>query len=147
AETYSNKYTKATTAAMPPELARSFVTADLSLYVNLDVINDLYGNQIRAFKGLIDFGIAQAAMGGMLPGVNKKQLEAAKVMLQGMFQGIEDCRGLVVAAEFRPEGLNLRLQAAFAEDTTSFKLLKAETPGPLAEVGKFPTGLGQYSGT
>jgi hypothetical protein len=147
AETYSIKYTKATTAAMPPEIAKTFVTADIALYVNLDVINDLYGDQIRAFKGLIDFGIQQAAMGGALPGVNKKQLEAAKALLQGAFQGVEDCRGLVVAAEFRPEGLNLRLQAQFAEDTTSAKLLKAEAPGALADVGKFPAGLGQYGGT
>ncbi len=147
AETYSIKYTKATTAALPPELAKSFVTADVSLYVNLDVINDLYGDQIRAFKGLIDFGIQQGLMGGMIPGINKKQIEAAKVMLQGAFQAIEDCRGLVIAAEFRPEGLNLRLQATFAEDTASFKLLKSETPSPLADLGKMPAGLGQYIGS
>ena len=63
AETYSLKYTKATTAAMPPALAKSFVAADVAVYVNLDVINDAYGDQIRAFKGLIDFGIQQGLMG------------------------------------------------------------------------------------
>jgi hypothetical protein len=147
AETYSIKYTKAGTAALPPELARSFVAADVSLYVNLDVINDLYGDQIRQFKGLIDFGIQQGLMGGMIPGINKKQIEAAKVLLQGAFQAIEDCRGLVIAAEFRPEGLNLRLQATFAEDTASFKLLKSETPSPLTDLGKLPAGLNQYTGS
>ena len=147
AETYANKYTKATTAAMAPDLAKSFVASDLAVYVNLDVINDKYGDQIRAFKGLIDFGLMQAQMGGALPGVNKKQLEAAKTVLQGLFQGVEDCRGLVIGVEFRPEGLNLRLQAQFAEDTASAGLLKAETPGPLADVAKLPGGLGQYSGS
>jgi hypothetical protein len=147
AETYANKYTKATTAAMAPELARSFVGADLAVYVNFDVINDKYGDDIRKFKGLIDFGIQAAQMGGALPGINKKQLEAAKTMLHGVFQAVEDCRALVVAVEFRPEGLNLRLQAQFAEDTTSVKLLKAEVPGPLSDVAKLPAGLGAYSGS
>lgn len=147
AETYSLKYTKATTAAMPPALAKSFVAADVAVYVNLDVINDAYGDQIRAFKGLIDFGIQQGLMGGMVPGLGKKQIEAAKVMLKGAFQAVEDCRGVVLAAEFRPDGLNLRLQAQFAEDTASFKLLKGEVPGALAELGKLPAGLAQYSGS
>ncbi|MBN9117783.1 MAG: hypothetical protein J0I06_01195 [Planctomycetes bacterium] len=147
ADVYAGKYTRATTAAMPPELARSFVTADVSAYVNLDVINDLYGDKIRAFRGLIDFAIQQAAMGGMIPGMSKKQLEAAKTLIQGAFQAVEDARGVVAAVEFRPEGLNLRLQAQFAEDTTSVKVLKAEQPGPLADVGKLPAGMHQYGGT
>jgi hypothetical protein len=147
AETYAAKYTKATTAAMPPELAKSFVTADVALYVNLDVINDLYGDQIRAFKGLIDFAIQQAGMGGMLPGVTKKQLEAGKTLLQGLFQAVEDARGVVVAVEFRPDGLNLRLQAQFGEDTTTVSVLKAEAPNALADVGKLPAGLQTYSGS
>ncbi len=147
ADVYANRYTRATTAAMPAELAKSFVGSDLALYVNLDVINDTYGEQIKGFKGLIDFGLQQAQMGGMLPGINKKQLEVAKGLLTGLFQAVEDCRGLVVAAEFRPEGLNLRVQAQFAEDTASVALLKSESPGPIAEVGKLPAGLGQYTGS
>jgi hypothetical protein len=145
-ETYTNKYTRATTAAMAPELAKTFVTADLSVYVNFEVINNLYGEQIRAFKGLIDLAFMQAPMGG-IPGLGKKQLETAKVMLKGLFQAAEDCHGLVLGLEFRPEGANLRLQAQFAEDTDSVKLLNSELPGPLVEVSKLPAGLGQYSGT
>jgi hypothetical protein len=147
AETYAGKYVRATSTAMAPALAKSFASADLAVYVNMDVVNDLYGDQIRAFKGLIDFGLQQAQMGGMLPGINKQQLEAAKVMLKGLFQGIEDCRGLVLSAEFRPDGLNLRLQGQFAEDTDTEALLRAEKPAPLSEVGKLPAGLGHYGGS
>ena len=92
AETYAAKYTKATTTAMPAELAKSFAAADFAVYVNLDVINDAYGDQIRAFKGLIDFGIQQALMGGMVPGVGKKQIETIKTLLKGVFQAVDDCR-------------------------------------------------------
>ena len=146
AEAYAIKYAKATTAAMAPDLAKTFTTADVAVYVNLDVINDAYGNQIRAFKGLIDFAIMQAQMGGMIPGINKKQLDAAKTMLEGVFQAVADGRGVVLAAEFRPDGLNLSLQMQFAEGTASTKLIGTESPGPLAEVGKLPAGLAQYTG-
>ena len=83
----------------------------------------------------------------MIPGVNKKQIEAVKTVLQGAFQAVEDCRGLVLTVEFRPEGLNLRLQTTFAEDTTSFKLLKSENPSALTDLGKLPAGLSQYTGS
>ncbi|MBM3982908.1 MAG: hypothetical protein FJ304_22080 [Planctomycetes bacterium] len=146
AEFYATKYARATSAAMAPDLARSFLTADLALYVNLEVINEKYGEQIKAAKGLLDFGFQQAEMGGMLPGVNKRQLSAAKTMLQGVFQGVEDGRGVVLSVEFRPEGLNLRLQAQFADDSTTAALLKAENPGALADLAKLPAGQGQYTG-
>jgi hypothetical protein len=147
ADIYANKYTKATTDAMPFELAKSFVGSDLAVYVNLDVINDLYGDKIRDFKGLIEFAIQQAAMGGMVPGVNKKQLETIKSVFQGTFQAIEDARGVVVGIELRPEGLNFRIQAQFVEDSTSAKALKNEIPAPLADLGKLPAGLAQYTGS
>lgn len=147
AKTFAEKYTKATTAAMAPELAKTFTASDVSVYVNLEVINGLYGEQIRAFKGLIDFAFMQGGMGGMFPGMSKKQMDAAKVMMKGALQAVEDARGLVIGLEFRPEGVVVRGQAHFAEDTDSAAVLKAETPGPLADVAKLPAGLGQYGGT
>lgn len=147
AKTFAEKYTKATTAAMGPELARTFTTSDVSVYVNLEVINSLYGEQIRAFKGLIDFAFGQAGMGGMFPGMSKRQMDAAKVMMKGALQAVEDARGLVIGLEFRPEGVAVRGQAHFAEDTDSSAVVKAEAPGPLADVAKLPAGLGQYGGT
>lgn len=146
AESYAKRYTRATTTGMAAEVARTFLASDLAVYVNFEIINEKYGEQIKAAKGLVDFGIQQGLMGGMLPGVNKRQIEAAKTMLQGVFQGVEDCRGLVVGVEFRPEGLNVRLQAQFADDSTTASVLKAESPGALADLGKLPAGLGQYSG-
>jgi hypothetical protein len=88
AETYAGKYTPAQSAAMGPDLSACFLAADVSLYVNMDVINDLYGDQIRQFKGLIDFALGQAQNMGMIPGLGKKQLELAKIGLNGLAQGI-----------------------------------------------------------
>lgn len=146
AEVYAGKFTRATTAAMPPALAKSFLAADLAVYANLEIINETFGEQIKNFKMLADFGLQQAEMGGEVPGVSKKQLAAGKQAIEGLFQAVEDCRGVVIAAEFRPEGLNVRVQAQFADDTASAKLLQAESPGPLADLGRLPAGLTSYAG-
>src|SRR5262249_18631552 len=140
------KYTRAQTASLGPELTASFLGADLSVYVNMDVVNETHREDIRNFKELLEFGIKQAEMGDGVPGLDKKQLAAAKVVLATLFQGIEDCRGVVLAAEFRPEGLNLRAQARFADDSPTSRLLKTETPTPLADVGRLPGGMTLYSG-
>jgi hypothetical protein len=147
AQEYTGKYTRAESSAMGDDLGASFLAADVALTVNMDVINDKYGDQIRQFKGLIDFALGQAQMGGMIPGLNKKQIDMVKVVLNGFVQAIEDAQGVVIAAEFRPEGLNLRGQVQFASDSPSDKMLKPETPTPLANLAKLPRGLNTYGGS
>jgi len=146
AGTYAGKYTRAGADQMGPELAESFLKADVALYVNMDAVNEQFGDQIRGIKGLIDFGIQQAAQQGTLPGFSAKQMDALKTLLKGAFQAAEDCRSVVVAAEFRPDGLALRLQARFADDSASAKLISLEKPTALAELGQLPSGLGVYGG-
>ena len=147
AEVYAGKYTTAQSAAMGADLASSFLAADVALFVNMDAINEMYGEQIRQFKGLIDFALGQAQNMGMIPGLGKKQIELAKTMIGGLFQGIEDSKGIVLAAEFRPEGLNFRAQVRFAEDTQSADILKTEIPSKLADISKLPKGLNIYGGS
>jgi hypothetical protein len=145
ADSYVARYTPGSTDAMGAELGETFIKADLAIYVNMDAINDEFGEQIRAFKGLIDFALMQAQQQGAFGELSKKQFEAVKVMLKGLVQGIEDCQAVVMAAEFRPEGLLVRLQARFAENSESAKFLASEKPGPLADLGKLPVGLGTYT--
>ena len=147
AEVYAGKYTTAQSAAMGADLASSYLAADVALYVNMDAINEMYGEQIRQFKGLIDFALGQAQNMGMIPGLGKKELEMAKTMIGGLFQGIEDSKGIVLAAEFRPEGLNFRAQVRFAEDTQSADIFKTEVPSALADLTKLPKGLSTYGGS
>jgi hypothetical protein len=145
AEGYAGKYVAATGEQMGADLGETFLKADVAAYVNMDAVNQQFGDEIRGIKGLIDFGLQQAQQQGALPGVSKKQLDAMKVMFKGLVQGVEDCRGVVLGAEFRPDGLFLRLQARFADNSETAKTLSAETPGPLADLGRLPPGLGTYT--
>lgn len=146
AEKYAGKYARADVKQFGPELAASFLDADLSVYVNMAVINETHREDIRDYKELIEFSLKQAQMNEMLPpGFDKRQLEQASELVGVAFQGIRDCRALVVAAEFRPAGLNLRVQARFADDTPTAKLLLPEKLTPLADLGKLPPGLASYS--
>lgn len=144
-ERYTEKYEKATPATLGADTAEAFAAADVSVYVNMDVINDQYGMQIRTFKQLMEFGLQQAQMGGMAPGLNKQQIEAFKTVAKALFQGVEDCHAIVAGAEFRPAGLNFRLAAQFADDTETAKSLKGETPTDLAGLAKLPRGQMVYT--
>lgn len=145
AESYAGKYTAGSTDPMGSEVADTFLKADLAVYVNMDAINEQYGDQIRAFRPLIDFGIQQAQQQGAIPGLTKKQLDAMKTVFKGLFQGIEDCRAVVLAGEFRPEGLLLRIQARFADNTLSTKLLQSEKSEASKDIVKLPKGFSTYS--
>lgn len=145
AEMYSGKYTPAQSAALGADLGATFLNSDFSIYVNMDVINDLHGDQIRQGRAFMDFALGQAQ--GMVPGLGKEQLEMAKTVIGGIFQGVEDSKGIVLAAEFRAEGLNLRGQIRFADDTMSGDVLKAEKPTDLAGIAKLPKGLNTYGGS
>lgn len=146
AASYVGQYPRALSGQMG-DLGATFLAADAAIYLNMNVINDLYGEQIRQVKGLIDFGLQQAEAQGALPGLDKKQVELVKTMLTGFVQGIEDAEGLLVAAEFRPEGLSLRAQAKFATETPTASSLAGETPSPLPGIGKMPKGLSVYGGS
>ncbi|MBX9627720.1 MAG: hypothetical protein K2X82_28230 [Gemmataceae bacterium] len=146
AELYAGKYTPAQSGSMGAELSASFLAGDVSVFVDMDVINDLYGDKIRQFKELIDFALGQAAQGGMIPGLNKQQLEMTKTVLQGVVQAVEDGKGVVIAAELRPEGANVRVQGRFSDESASALMLKQEVPGPLTDLAKLPKGLAAYSG-
>ncbi|WP_439622394.1 hypothetical protein [Gemmata sp.] len=145
ADAYAAKFAPATADQMGTDLAETFLKGDVALYVNLDAINDQFGDQIRGFKGLVDFALQQAAQQGAFGAMSKKQTEAIKVLLKGLIQGVEDSRGLVAAAEFRPEGVYAKLQVRFTENSPSAKLLAAERPEAMADVGKLPAGLGTYT--
>ncbi len=145
AKEYAGKFERATAAALGAGVGESFLAGDAAVYVNMDAVNAKYGAQIQGFKGLIDFAFQQGGAQGQ--GVGKKQMEAAKAGIKGLFQGVEDCRGLALGVEFRPDGFNFRLHGRFADDTPTGRVLADERPTAQAGLGDLPRGQMTYTGT
>jgi hypothetical protein len=78
-------------------------------------------------------------------GLDKRQVEQARVVYEALFQAVEDGTGLALGVEFRPEGLLVRAEAAFGKDTASGKLFAAERPAPLDRLGTLPGGEALYT--
>lgn len=121
-------------------LGQSYLSCDVAAYVNLRTINEKYSQEIQGFKQLMEFALQQ---GG---GIDEATAEMVKTMFEGLFQVIEDGRGLIVGAEFRPEGLNLRMQASFGADSETNNFLGKLSPSALEGLSNLPPGQMAYSG-
>ncbi len=122
-------------------VGRRLLDSDLGLYVNLAAVNKEYGEQIKSARQMFEGLLETAAVG------DKSSVEMAKKVYGGMFQLIEDGRALLVALDFRPQGLNLHLQAQVGADTPSGKLLQGQQPTALDRMGDLPNGLMTYTGS
>ena len=87
-----------------------FAKSTVAVFLNLKTINDAYGPQLKGFKGLIDLAIA-----GGQGGLDKKQIETTKAVIETFFQILDDGENLIVGVEFRPEGLNVAFSTQFGE--------------------------------
>ncbi len=140
AEAFAKKFDSLTGAKMGEPVSAAFLGCDLSVFVNLAEINDRYGDQLRGIRGTLIAFLQQGA-----PGLDKRQLEQARAVYEALFQAVEDGSGLALGLEFRPDGLTLRAEAAFAKDTPSAKLLAKEQPTPLDRLGSLPKGQAFYA--
>ncbi|HVK19680.1 MAG TPA: hypothetical protein VM533_22295 [Fimbriiglobus sp.] len=141
AELLAGKFEPLTGAKIGETVAPVVVGSDVSVYVNLAEINDRYGDQLRQLRGLFQNLLQQG--GGA--GLDRRQVEQARVVYEALFQAIEDGTGLALGAEFRPDGLHLRVEAAFGKGTESAKLLAAERPAQLDRLGTLPRGEALYT--
>jgi hypothetical protein len=115
------------------DLAAKLMAADVAVYVDMGAVNKEFGDQIKAFKPLLEFGLQQA--GGQL---DKNTLEMTKAMFNGFFQLLEDSRGFLLGAEFRPEGLAIHNQVLIANDTKIDALLKKAHRAAYPDLAKLP---------
>jgi hypothetical protein len=125
------------------ELGRRFLEADLAAYVNLATVNQEFGDQIRGARQFMELAIDTMPVGG----ADKHSVDMAKNFFGGAFQLIEDGRAVVLAFDFRPEGLALHLQAQVGAETKSNKLLKEQKPASLNALGTLPGGMTSYTAT
>jgi hypothetical protein len=126
---------------LSPDVARQLMENDLSMYVNLAAVNKEFGDTIKTGRGFFEQIMDSAASG------DKASIESTKVAIGGLFQAIEDGKALLVAADFRPEGLNLHVQFQVGPDTKTNKVLQSQKPGALDGIGTLPAGFVTYSAT
>jgi hypothetical protein len=123
------------------ETAKAFLDQDVAVYVDLKAVNKQYGAQLRGLKTLVDFGL----QGGM--GINKKQIEMIKEVLNSLLGLFDDGVAAVLGLEFQPDGAKLHVSAQFGEGTDTNGFLKKLTPATLKALGALPTGQMLYSGS
>ena len=121
------------------ESAARLLNSDVALYVDMAAVNKEFGDQIKAFRPLMEFGLQQAGAQ-----MDKNSLEMAKAFFNGLFQFVEDSRGFLIGAEFRPEGLALHTQAKVGADTKINTYLKDSRPVDLSRLGTLPAGQMGY---
>jgi len=141
AEQYAGKFDRLSVKALAKS-ADALLGSDVSVFVNLTQVNALYAAEIAQGKQLFNLILQQGAQG-----LDKQQLETTKTMFEAIFQMVEDGRGLVLGIDLRPEGVALRVDARFAPDTATGKLVAAERPTVLAALGEMPKGMMSYTAT
>jgi hypothetical protein len=123
------------------DAARTLLESDVAVYVDMGAVNKEYGDQIKAARPLLEFAMQQA--GGQM---DKHTLEMMRAFANGAFQFVEDSRAFLVAGDFRPEGLALRLLAQVGSDTKINSYLKDSKPAALTDIAKLPSGqMGYYA--
>jgi hypothetical protein len=123
------------------DIARQLLENDLSLYVNLAAINKEYSEQIKQAQQLMELAMTMAG------GAEKGSAEYVKVFYGSLFQAIADGRALLLAFDFRPEGLNFQLQFQVVADSKTSKMLEGQKPSALGQIGDLPGGFMSYTAT
>jgi hypothetical protein len=74
-------------------------------------------------------------------------MEYVKLFYGGMFQAIEDGRAFLAAFDFRPDGMNMRLQFQVGAETKTNVILRDQKPTALEKMRALPAGLMTYTGS
>jgi hypothetical protein len=125
---------------LSPDLAARLMKADVGLYVDMEALNQKYGEHIKRARDMFTEMFQQG-----------KEGQAGLPMNNFMKQGIEaefqvalDSRALVESLDFRPQGLALHLTAEFAAGSPTDRILQ-RFPRPTAQnLGKLATGSFGY---
>lgn len=123
--------------------AKRFLSADLSLYVDMAAVNKTFGPEIKEVRTLIEQALGQVTH---LYAYDKNTIESIKGITDLLFQAIEDSRSVAIHLNFRPEGVSLQAETLFAKETRTGALLKSFRPAPLGDIVKLPSGQMIYMG-
>jgi hypothetical protein len=129
---------------MSAEQAAKFLAGDVGVYVNMDLVNKEYAEQIKEAREAVDQALKRAAEG--LTKNERGLVQIAQRLAGPAFQAVQDSRGLLLTAEFRPAGLALHLDSEFRPDSPTAGALKDARPVSFAELDRLPAGQMIYLG-
>ncbi len=122
---------------MSAELKAKLLASDLGVYLSMDVLNKDYAEQIKTAKNEALEGLkAQAETNA----IDKTQLATMIQAVTGLFQAVEDSKGIVAGLEFRPEAVALNFQTELRAGTATAKLLGDTTLSKFENLAKLPAG-------
>jgi hypothetical protein len=122
------------------EIAKRLLDADVSAYVDMQVVSKTFGEQIQGFRQLFEAGFAQAG-----EQLGKTNAEMIKAVFDGFFQFVDDGTAILLAADFHPEGLAAHLQTRVKDDSKTNALFKSTKKSNFETIGRLPAGQLGYS--
>ncbi len=144
AKQLAKPYETLTDKVLTDALSQPFFNSDVAVYVNLKAVNADYGEQLQGYVKYLNALLQNGSL-GFIPGLDKRQLQVVKTVLEGMTQAIGDGQGLVLGASVRPEGITVCGETVFVAGTDTAKKLAAEKPTKLDEIAALPKGNLVYS--
>jgi hypothetical protein len=144
AETFTKKQ-KGIDGQISKEQASRLLAGDAGLYLSMDAINKAFGPQIKLAKEQ-----APELLKTLAESAEKRQrasFDLLQKMLDPIFQAVEDSHGILLTAEFRPNGLAIHLESEFRSGTPTAKMLDGNKLSTFEGLDKMPAGQMIYVGT
>ncbi len=129
---------------MDRKTAAHFLASDFSLYVNMEAVNEKFGDQIKTAHTQFNEQLDKAAQ--TVGKEQKGQIEMARKMSEPVFQAVEDAKTALMTANYRSDGLALHMAVTVRSGTPTADGLKGYTSSPFTELGKLPAGQLAYAG-
>jgi hypothetical protein len=124
--------------------ADKLLQGDMGLYLSMDVFNKEYATQIKEARRGVEEALKEAEKG--MGKAERQFLELARQAVGPIFQAVEDSQGILLTAEFRPEGLALHAETELRAGTPTARLLKDFKPVAFNQLARLPAGQTYYIG-
>jgi hypothetical protein len=144
AKSFTKKQTGLDTK-MSKEQAAKLLASDAGIYVNMDDVNKVYGEQIKQGKEFFE----QQVLGPLQQVGDESQKKTAALFAKAItpiFQAVADLHSSLATVEFRPGGLAVHFQSEVNENTSTANLLQDSRPVDFKDLDRLPAGRSYYSG-
>lgn len=127
-------------AKLSPAASDLFDSGDLSLYVNLENMVDIYHTQLEQAGGQVDRALADLSQKiSAAPGVNAKPiLGLYSTLAKGALQAVQDSHAYTTAIQFSEKGVGLESLFEVEKDSETGRLFRANQPQTFTQLGHFP---------